>query len=178
MNQRYRSGAILLSDEISPQAEPPADPVLHHEITTYPGSRVPHAWLNTRVPKKQISTIDICGHESFVLLTGIGGENWKEAAKAYTKKSGVGIKVYVIGWGGDWEDVYGDWERKREVEEDGALLVRPDRVVAWRSLGMLEGGVEACVAKVQSVMETVLDKGPKSEGKGEGEGDGKVDGTA
>jgi hypothetical protein len=179
MNQRYRSAAIHLHDEPLPQGALPADPILHHQVTTYPGSRIPHAWLDTRIPSLQkTSTIDLCGRESFVLLTGLGGEDWKVAAKMYMLKNGVRIKAYVVGWGGDWEDLYGDWERKREVEEDGALLVRPDRVVAWRSMGMLEGGLEACCAKLEEVMRAVLDGGPRGLEEGERGGDFQMDGTA
>jgi hypothetical protein len=29
--------------------------------------------------------------------------------------------------------VYGDWARAREIGDDGALLVRPDRRIAWRA---------------------------------------------
>jgi 2,4-dichlorophenol 6-monooxygenase len=31
------------------------------------------------------------------------------------------------------QDLYCEWQRVREIEEAGALLVRPDGVVAWRS---------------------------------------------
>jgi 2,4-dichlorophenol 6-monooxygenase len=30
------------------------------------------------------------------------------------------------------QDLYCEWQRIREIEEAGALLVRPDGVVAWR----------------------------------------------
>ena len=33
----------------------------------------------------------------------------------------------------DYEDPFGDWARTRGVEDDGAVLVRPDQFVAWRS---------------------------------------------
>jgi hypothetical protein len=37
--------------------------------------------------------------------------------------------------GGDWLDLRFDWLRQREVSAAGAVLVRPDRFVAWRSFG-------------------------------------------
>jgi uncharacterized protein len=45
----------------------------------------------------------------------------------------IPIVVYSIGYLEHYEDVYLDWTRLREVEDNGAVLVRPDRVVGWRS---------------------------------------------
>ena len=45
----------------------------------------------------------------------------------------IPLKGYVLGFGQDFKDVYSDWKSASEVEEDGCVLVRPDRVVAWRS---------------------------------------------
>lgn len=156
MNQRYdesKSTAIFTDDE-GPRPPLPDDPVLHHEITTYPGSRLPHAWLNTKSPGKQFSTIDLAGHGKFCLLTGIGGEKWKDAVKAVDSKLGLGgrIVAYSIGWDCDYEDVYFDWARRREVEEDGCVLVRPDRFVCWRSSEMADNAA----SKLETVLKTIL----------------------
>ncbi|KAF2233983.1 hypothetical protein EV356DRAFT_447524 [Viridothelium virens] len=152
MNQRYDSDAVYTGDEKYPRPKLPEDPVLQHQISTYPGSRLPHAWLNSKEPGlKQISTIDLAGHGAFCLLTGIGGEAWKEAAGTVGAELGVEIRAYTIGWGQDWEDVYFDWERRREIEEEGCVLARPDRFVAWRSMGM----VGDCVGKLREVMESI-----------------------
>jgi len=40
----------------------------------------------------------------------------------------------IIGPGREVTDLYYDWARVREIEEDGALLVRPDKFIAWRSM--------------------------------------------
>ena len=161
MNHAYtlEEDAVYLKDEQGEKKpEWPADPILHHLVTSYPGHRLPHAWLNTRKPSKQISTLDLAGHGVFVVLTGIGGEKWKDAAKTVSQKlgldeKGLGMRGYSIGWCQDYEDVYGDWEGRREVGEDGCILVRPDRFVAWRSMGMVEGDVEG---KLEEVMKVVL----------------------
>ncbi|RMD43448.1 hypothetical protein DV735_g1598, partial [Chaetothyriales sp. CBS 134920] len=157
MNQRYVSNAILVDDKAvrgsGSRLPPPLpdDPVLHYSPNTYPGHRLPHAWLNKRVPEKEhTSTIDLAGHGAFCLLTGIGGEGWKKAAVAVSQHLGVEVRAYSIGWAQDWEDVYRDWERLREVEEDGCVLVRPDRFVGWRSIHIGPGDAEQELGRVMA----------------------------
>ena len=152
MNQRYMSDAVYTADETAPPPAVPDDDIRTHQITTYPGRRLPHAWLNTRTPGARVSTIDLAGHGRFCLLTGPGGQAWKEAARAVAAGPlGVEVAAYSIGWKQDYEDVYFDWARRREVDEDGCVLVRPDRFVAWRSTGMVDdprGKLEEVLSKV------------------------------
>ncbi|EME50257.1 hypothetical protein DOTSEDRAFT_41381 [Dothistroma septosporum NZE10] len=153
MNQRYESGAIVLHDEKEARRLPPEDPVLEHQISTYPGSRVPHAWLNKRCPlDAPISTIDLAAHGAFCLLTGVGGDAWKKAAFEACRYLGVVVNTYSIGWHQDYEDVYGDWERRREIEEDGCLLLRPDRTICWRSMTMREDAGAVVLKVLKSVL--------------------------
>lgn len=113
MNHRYESDAVYLDDEVAAgrsKPEWPQDPILHHQISTYPGHRLPHAWLNTSCPQKEsVSTIDVAGHGRFSLFTGIGGERWLEAAEKVGKELGIEIKPVTIGWGQQWVDLYRDW---------------------------------------------------------------------
>lgn len=152
MNQRYNSGAVYLKDEAEQRPLPPQDAVLEYQISTYPGSRLPHAWLNKKCPVEPISTVDLAGHGTFCLLNGIGGDAWKQAAVEVCRYIGVKINVYSIGWGQDWIDVYGDWERRRGVEEDGCILVRPDRTVCWRSMTMRKDCNAALLRVVKSIL--------------------------
>ena len=153
MNQWYESDAIYLADEPAPRATAPEDKVLNYQIITYPGSRLPHAWLNKRTPSQPpISTQDLAGKKAFCLLTGPGGAAWKEAAYEACRYLGVVVNVYSIGWCQDWEDVYGDWARRREVEEDGCVLLRPDRVVCWRSKEMRGDAKKQLLHVLRSVL--------------------------
>lgn len=158
MNQRYESPAVYLADEevaaggAGGPPPLPQDPVKHLLISTYPGKRLPHAWLNHRVPGAKFSTIDLAGHRRFTLFTGPGGQAWKEAAETVSKAVGVEIKAYSIGWKQDVEDVYFDWANRREVEEDGCVLVRPDRFVAWRAKAVFPNAA----TKLEKVMRKVL----------------------
>ncbi|KAK3053431.1 hypothetical protein LTR09_005600 [Extremus antarcticus] len=152
MNQWYSSGAIYTADEKAARPPNPDDPVLEYQVTTHPGARCPHTWLNKRIPVEKISTIDLAGHKAFCLLTGPGGEKWKKAAYEACRYLGVEINAYSIGWNQDWEDVYGDWARRREIEEDGCVLLRPDRVVCWRSHTMRDD----CNAALLQVLRSIL----------------------
>jgi 2-polyprenyl-6-methoxyphenol hydroxylase-like FAD-dependent oxidoreductase len=151
MNQQYRSSAVYQLDEPHGPALP-EDAARYRLISTYPGMRLPHAWLNTRVPGRKFSTIDLAGHGIFCLFTGPGGEKWKAAAKSIGDKVGVQIRAYSIGWKEDYEDVYFDWAKRREVEEHGCVLVRPDRFIAWRS----ESVVDDTEGQLEKVMRHVL----------------------
>jgi len=156
MNQRYESDAVVFTDENEARRPPPDDHVLQYQLSTYPGSRLPHAWLNKRIPvHAPISTIDLAGHGGFCLLTGNGGDAWKTAANEVSRDYGVEINAYSIGWTQDWEDVYGDWARRREIEEGGCVLMRPDRTICWRSMSVRED----CGAALSSVLRSVLGKG-------------------
>lgn len=63
-------------------------------------------------------------------------------AENASKVLGVPINYYSIGWVLDYHDVYRDWYKRRDIEEDGMLLVRPDRYVAWRSTKLISNAEE------------------------------------
>lgn len=158
MGQHYEGPGIYTRDEPVPYTPPgraAQDPVLYYEPSTYPGCRLPHVWLNTTVPSKPVSTIDLAGSGQFVLFTGIGGDAWKAAAEHVRSRLNVQIKVHSIGFRQEWEDFYFDWERIRGTDESGAILVRPDRFVAWRADRVLESA-DACSDKLAAVMREVL----------------------
>ncbi len=134
MNHRYASDAVL-SDGAAPAFD--KDPELHYQPTTYPGARLPHVWLEDAGGNK-LSTLDATGGGRFVLLTGISGRAWQAAADTIRQAGGPTIDVKVIGPRQALRDPGGDWARAREVDDDGAILVRPDHHVAWRSMGLPE----------------------------------------
>jgi 2,4-dichlorophenol 6-monooxygenase len=68
---------------------------------------------------------------------------------------GLEVVAHVIGPGREYIDLYEDWARAREVEEDGCVLVRPDAHVAWRSAGL----VDDPAAELYRVLSTVLARG-------------------
>ena len=66
MNQRDRSDAIV-TDGI-PEPEFTKDAELHYQPTTWPGARLPHAWVFDH--ERKVSTLDLAGHGRFALFTG------------------------------------------------------------------------------------------------------------
>ncbi|KAF4583032.1 putative 2,4-dichlorophenol 6-monooxygenase [Ophiocordyceps camponoti-floridani] len=124
MGQRYCSEAIFDADEPEPwkaKGRAAEDPVRYYEPGTYPGSRLPHAWLNKAIPAKATSTLDVAGHGRFVLLTGVGGSAWKTEAEKVSATLGVEMEAVSIGFRQDWEDVYFEWERVRGVGRGGCV---------------------------------------------------------
>jgi 2,4-dichlorophenol 6-monooxygenase len=131
MNQRYRSAAIVGDGTAEPAWQ--RDPELYYQPTTWPGARLPHAWL-TRGGRR-VSTLDVAGKGRFAMLTGIGGEAWMDAVREVSAALGVPVEGFVIGPGQLLEDPYAEWARVREIDEAGCVLVRPDAHVAWRAMG-------------------------------------------
>ena len=130
MNQRYRSEAIVTDGQIEPAFQLDAD--LHYQPTTWPGARIPHVWLY-RSNGAAVSTLDLCGHGRFTLLTGLGGEAWIDAVDEVESELGIEIVKHVIGPRQTYVDHSGDWARAKDVRDSGCLLVRPDHHVCWRS---------------------------------------------
>ncbi|MEK9280896.1 MULTISPECIES: FAD-dependent monooxygenase [unclassified Bradyrhizobium] len=163
MNQRYASSAIV--SDASP--EPPflRDHELHYHPTTWPGAHLPHAWVEQRGKRK--STLDLAGKGRFTLLTGIGGGCWKDAAVAVEAAYGLEVDVVSIGPAGcDALDIYADWYRLSEVDEDGCVVVRPDLYVAWRAKEAIPNASDVLVEVFGRVLgrRTEVTDGPEAVG--------------
>ncbi|MFD9568790.1 FAD-dependent oxidoreductase [Streptomyces sp. NPDC059982] len=128
MGYAYGQGAILGGDPSRPVI--PETMRLRGDV----GTRAPHMWL-TRTGER-ISTIDLY-ERAFVLLSGEGSP-WKAAAAAVARQTGARLDAYAIGSGAGADLVQpegADWAELHELPADGAVLVRPDGFVAWRSEG-------------------------------------------
>ena len=132
LGQFYDSAAVV-SDGSTPPA-PTRDPELYYEMSTAPGSHLPHAWVgdNTR----RVAMMDLAPYRRCTLITGIAGEAWASAGDKIGHDLGVPLQTVVIGPGREVTDLYYDWAKLREVEESGVLLVRPDKHIAWRAMSL------------------------------------------
>lgn len=134
MNQRYKSAAIATDGQMEPSFE--LDAELHYQPTTWPGARLPHAWLFDPNGGKH-STLDLAGKGRFTILTGIAGEAWAKAAEKAAAAVGISLVTHVIGPRRALADLEGSWARAREITDSGCVLVRPDHHVAWRAEEMM-----------------------------------------
>ncbi|MFJ8804555.1 FAD-dependent oxidoreductase [Streptomyces sp. NPDC102490] len=131
LGYRYPRGAVVGAD--------PATPVVPEglDLTGAPGSRAPHLWL--RRGEQRLSTLDLY-EDSLVLLSDAAQPTgWHEAAAEVATEMRVPLKSYRVGGtpGADLtpDDEETDWARAHGVTRGGAVLVRPDGFVAWRSPG-------------------------------------------
>jgi 2-polyprenyl-6-methoxyphenol hydroxylase-like FAD-dependent oxidoreductase len=142
----YRSMAVV------PDGTQPL--VLRNLVTDYvpdarPGSRAPHVWLEHN--RERISTMDLFGND-WVLLGGEGGETWCHAADSIRKSLNVPIRAWRIGAAGVLTDPNQAWASTYGVDSNGAVLIRPDGHVAWRS----RGAVPAQAAVLGNVLARVM----------------------
>jgi len=130
----HRSAAVI--DDGSP--EPPERDFRLFFPSTRPGCPLPHAWLEDDDFVRR-STLDLVAVDRFVLIAGERGQAWKEAALKVGAELGVELNAWCVGHaGGDLRDPRLRFEQVREFGPEGAILVRPDRCIAFRSLGAVD----------------------------------------
>jgi 2,4-dichlorophenol 6-monooxygenase len=146
----YEDGAVVPDGSPPPPRSPMGD--VHHP-TTRPGHLLAHAWIQHE--GRRVSTHDLAG-TGFALITGPAGTPWCEAAAQVAEKFSIPITTARIGAPADaaeYADADGRWAQVREIGDDGALLVRPDNHVAWRSAG----GSETPADVLSQVVSHLLD---------------------
>ncbi len=144
----YDSAAIMADGTEAPS---PEDAVIDYVPTGRPGHRAPHVWLER--DGERCSTLDLFG-SGFTLLAGPSGTSWRDAARKAGDRLGIQPGRFTIGSGGDFQDEPGDWTRQYGVYDDGAVLVRPDGHVAWRSAA----AVPEPVGVLSSILRRVLQR--------------------
>ena len=127
----YDSAAVVPDDTPAPE---PIDDIRIYQPSTRPGSPLPHAWIDdedgNRRPIK-----DLVAPGRFLLIAGEHGEPWCEAARELAADAGIPLDAVRIGHiEGDLYDPRLAWVRQRQITPDGAVLVRPDRHIGWRSV--------------------------------------------
>ncbi|MEU6415006.1 FAD-dependent monooxygenase [Microbispora sp. NPDC046933] len=128
----YQAGALVPEGG---SVSVPED-MLVYRPTSAPGHHVPHTWLAT--PAGRASTLDLAAPGRFALVVDERADAWRTALAGLDHPLARLVDVAEVGTspGKAYHDTEGRWERLREVGGDGALLVRPDTVVAWRHAGL------------------------------------------
>jgi 2,4-dichlorophenol 6-monooxygenase len=131
----YAEGAIV-DDDQTPQAEP-LESIRLYQPSTRPGHPLPHAFVE--YAGRRTSTAELVGAGRFLLIAGEDGHAWCEAAAKLAEDNAIALEAVRIGvLSGDYIDIRCAWLKQREIGAQGALLVRPDRYIAWRSLGRVD----------------------------------------
>jgi len=118
LGYRYRSDAIT-PDSSADDGQDWEDP---RTPTGRPGFRIPH--VPVRRDGTELSTLDLVGTAP-ALLTGPDGAGWARAGREVAERLGVPLDVHSMG-----DDAF---LAASGIGPDGAVLVRPDGFVAWRS---------------------------------------------
>ncbi len=121
----YDSSAVVADGTCPPVVE---DSYSDYVQSATPGCRAPHVWLGR--PDAGLSTLDLMG-PAFTLLAAPEGAAWCTAGADTSRELGIQIDTYRIG--GPGLDDRGAFARAYELKRDGAVLVRPDGHVGWRS---------------------------------------------
>ncbi|MBN9607708.1 MAG: hypothetical protein BGO26_09580 [Actinobacteria bacterium 69-20] len=122
----YGSHAVITDGSELPDTHNPRTGVL------LVGSRAPHVWLER--DGAQLSTLDLV-QRGFLLLTGADGQEWCDAAAVVGRELGVDVSAVSVDSGAAVSDPSGTFCEVYGIEPSGAVLIRPDDIVAWRSVG-------------------------------------------
>ncbi|WP_369032432.1 FAD-dependent monooxygenase [Streptomyces adonidis] len=150
MGQAYPSGAFI-AEEGAEQLPLTSDP---RTLRGEPGTRAPYVVLER--DDAPVTTLDLFG-DGFVLLAGAEGGSWAEAAETAASALGVDLafhRVALAAEGGALTDVQSRWAEAYGVGAAGAVLVRPDGIVAWRTREGVPVGEQGTA--LEAVLRTVL----------------------
>jgi 2-polyprenyl-6-methoxyphenol hydroxylase-like FAD-dependent oxidoreductase len=131
----YRSGAVIPDDDDLPEVHD--DP---RATRARPGSRLPHVWVDGDAGT--VSTLDLVSNE-FAVLTGSAGAPWCEAADGLAaEQPGLGLRAHFVD---------GAVADACAITPAGAVLVRPDGFVAWRTAAAVPDAAGALGDALRSI---------------------------
>ena len=128
---KYHSGFLVPDGTQDSESDPLGQIYIP---STRPGNRLPHAWLEKG--DQILSTHDLIGNTvSFLLITDAEGGEWVSASESVAAEHNIKIITAQIGAAPYLRDYEDYWQKVKGVKRGGAVLARPDNIVAWRSLG-------------------------------------------
>ena len=134
----YASGAVVPDGT---DAAPVANAVTDYTPSARPGGRAPHVWFER--DGERISTIDLVG-KGFALLAGArdqAGARRRATSRAWFRLQLTSTAIDAP----EFAPAY-------DIDDDGAVLVRPDGYVAWRSRGHPARSVSGATSAMTSIL--------------------------
>ena len=144
----YRSAAVIDPTGQKVPASGECDVVDPRAPLTGVGTRAPHIDI-ARGGRSQ-SVHDLF-EDAYVLLAGAQGDAWRDAANAVAMRDSLPLRPYTVGPASDAVDASGAFAAAYGIDPNGAVIVRPDGVVAWRSPAGA-GDLQASVATAMTAL--------------------------
>lgn len=129
---QYERGAFVADGRAAVSPDPDV-----YEPSAEPGRRAPHAWIERN--GRRMSTLHLFG-DGFVLFVAGDEPAWRDAAASVTLPTGFALEIVPLESAA--AATYG-------IGGNGAVLVRPDGVVGWRSA---DGDVAGLRRAVESIL--------------------------
>jgi 2,4-dichlorophenol 6-monooxygenase len=123
----YTHGAI----QQPPEADSLSDDPITYRATTAPGHHLPHFWTGDAQAGTR-ATVDLIRPGRFLLLVDQAAERWRRSVGSLDGPLAGAIDVEQLSGAAASPDHPVTWGQLREVRGTGAILVRPDAIVAWR----------------------------------------------
>ncbi|WP_460062529.1 FAD-dependent monooxygenase [Streptomyces sp. YKOK-I1] len=128
LGYHYESGALVPDGTPAPEGK---DPLRDYVPSTRPGHHLPHVWLDRDGVRESVHGT-VAPRGLTLLVDAAHAGPWAEAVRELAD-TGAAVRLRAIGTGSAWTDPDGAWAEVRGIGARGALLVRPDLHVAWRS---------------------------------------------
>jgi 2,4-dichlorophenol 6-monooxygenase len=146
----YQSSAVVPDGDRVPT---PLDPARLYQPSTTPGHPLPHAWVERAGARIALRTLTHGGH--FLLIAGEDGHDWIDAAEQTAARHGVGLRTARVGMGDvDLIDIRFAWLKNRGISRTGAVLVRPDGHIAWRSAAAHDNPADVLIDAFTQILAT------------------------
>jgi 2,4-dichlorophenol 6-monooxygenase len=138
----YEEGALLRAEGDQPRAVE----VREYTPSGCPGARLPHAWLGES--DERHSLLDEVPLDRFLLLAGPDGHAWLDSLGKLGAVPIVGRRLSR-----SWVNALDRWLELAGIDAGGALLVRPDQHIAWRSPVVSDDPEAALSAALRAVLQ-------------------------
>jgi len=147
----YSRGLVRAEDTPKPVI---GDGIIEYRPTTWSGARLPHVDLQRDGTRASVHTL--LNQRDFLLLCAAkAGDDWRRHLASQRLAPGLSVRVDALELAGTPENSGLNWERLFEVGERGAVLVRPDGHVAWRTRKPPASGAVELVETVNALWRDV-----------------------